>query len=134
MGLKFAPKKSLSSQLSKSPTVTTQPLKVAAKPSSPAKSLTVPLKGIPQASKAPTSKLTVAPLKTTLERPVLRAFECLVHVEHALKSLQGVGAFVGEDAEKQRALTEQINQDLIQLHLSYKTYWKQVAISTGEKE
>lgn len=114
----------------------------SAKPNvtAPSKTL-VPAKKapIPAAKSTPTkaavsTRPAVAPLKTSLPRPVLRAFECLVNVEHAQKSIQGVGIFVGPDAEKQRALVEQITQDLIQLNLSYKTYWKQVAISTGDQE
>lgn len=104
------------------------------KPLIPAKKAPIPAAKTTPTKPPVSTRPTVAPLKTTLPRPVLRAFECLVNVEHAQKSLQGVGIFVGPDAEKQRALVEQITNDLIQLHLSYKTYWKQVAISTGDQE
>lgn len=141
MALKFAAKKSLSSQLSKSsaktspaPTKAEPPKPSPAKPSIASKGVPLKSKGISPPTKPSMPKPSVGPLRTTLQRPCLRAFECLVNIEQAMKSIQGAGVFVGDDAEKQRALHEQITQDLIQLHLSYKTYWKQVAISTGEKE
>ena len=102
-------------------------------------------KGLPTAiAKPPTVKPSILakkietptrplPLKTGVERPVLRAFECLVNVELAQHAMRGVGIFVGPDAEKQRTLQEQITQDLIQLQLSYKTYWKQVDIESKSK-
>ena len=120
----------------KKPIVVTKKAPIPVKPITqlalPAKKAPIqPISKLPPKSPVST-RPAVAPLKTTLPRPVLRAFECLVNVEHAKKSIEGVGIFVGPDAEKQRALVEQITQDLIQLHLSYKTYWKQVAISTGD--
>jgi hypothetical protein len=80
-----------------------------------------------------TPKMVMAPLKTGVERPVMRAFECLVNVEIAQKVIAGVGIFVGPDSAKQRALQGQITQDLIQLHLSYRTYWKSVGIESVPK-
>lgn len=88
-------------------------------------------KPVSSPAKKPTVERT-APLKTTLERPVLRAFECLVHLEVAKAALDKVGIFLGEDAERQQALKAQILEDLNQLHLTYKQYWKRVPVEPGE--
>ena len=102
------------------PTTIAKPAKASpVKPSILAKKVETPIRPLP--------------LKTGVERPVLRAFECLVNVELAQHAMRGVGIFVGPDAEKQRTLQEQITQDLIQLQLSYKTYWKQVDIESKSK-
>lgn len=133
MALKFAPKKTLT--VASKPSVKATPTKpISTKPVIASKEPQKVSKASTPIQRPVTPRATVGPLKTTLDRPCLRAFECLVNVEHAMKSLQGIGIFVGEDAEKQRTLHEQLTQDLIQLHLSYKTYWRQVMISTGEKE
>lgn len=135
---KFAPKKSLSSLTSPQgkPTGLSKPSGVKTIPSKPgvvSKASSPLSKGISHPSRPTPPKANLAPLKTGVERPVLRAFECLVNVELAQKAFAGVGIYVGPDAAKQRALVEQITQDLIQLQLSYKTYWKEVAIESKDK-
>ena len=89
-----------------------------------------PAKAVPRAALTPQPRSL---LKTGVERPVLRAFECLVNVELAQQAMKGVGIFVGPDSKKQHDLHEQITQDLIQLLNSYRLYWKTVDIDSKSK-
>lgn len=75
------------------------------------------------AMKVPVTRPTEPP---KVEQPVLRVFECLVHVEACIRNLDMVGIYVGPDREAMHATRTEAAASLLKLQELYKKYWKDV--------
>ncbi len=90
---------------------------------SPVKS--VPVKSTPVLVK---KKVQSQRLETSTSRPVLRAFECLIHAEEAEHNLALIGIFTGSSGDEMRKLHEQATPILKELVKLYKEYWKSIEV------
>lgn len=71
----------------------------------------------------PRSKTVV---KTEFERPVLRMFECLVHVENAQRELMQSAIYSGPDVSAMKEHHLNASYHLEALRALYEKYWRSI--------
>lgn len=76
----------------------------------------------PVVEETPAPVDTYAPAKNDDRRPVYRVFECVIHLEQAIRHLEGVGitpSLLQETSESRKKIIAELKQQLA----DYKLYW-----------